>query len=297
MILSIGTVSLDTIETDSGKVVDSLGGSAVFFSVAASFYNSVSLVGVAGQDFPQNYIHYLQNLAINLEGLTIAKGKTFRWVGRNIDDVFETIEIQKNTLDGFSPVLSETHRKFSIVFLGNTEPEVQLKAIAQVENPNIVVFDTCNYYIENKKKLLEKIVRNADIVLLNKNELARYSKTQYLSFGVQLILSEKKVKFVIVKQGKKGVTIYTKQGVFFNIPAFQVNKVIDDTGAGDCFAGGFVGYLSNIKELTFDGIKNAAVHGSIMGSFAVENFGLEKFKTITYSDIYKRYKKLIKSVF
>lgn len=288
MILTVGSVSLDTVETPFGFKAEMLGGSAIFSCVAASFYDFVYLVGIVGHDFPKDHIDYLRSLSINLDGLTISHGKTFRWIGRNFDDCFETKTIQKNVLGSFNPRISKDQKKISTVFLANLDPLIQSNVLNQVEKPKLVIIDTCIYYITNSYGILREVIKKVDIVLMNVNEAKEYSNSKNHKKAAKTILEEG-ASVVVIKKGKEGAELFTKSGYFLSIPAYPVKKVIDNTGAGDSFAGGFVGFLSKVDKITVDSLKQAVFIGNVMGSFAVEDFGIEKFKTTSYGDIYQRY--------
>jgi sugar/nucleoside kinase (ribokinase family) len=290
MILVLGSVALDSVETPAGKVVEALGGAATYFSVAASLYCPVNLVGAVGKDFPQEYTDFLRSRPIDLDGLQILEGRTLRWAGRySLDlDVVETLDIQINVSGTFHPILSERYKASPLVFLANIDPLLQYEVVIQVNQAQLKVMDTARYWIANAREQLAQTISAVDIVLMNDAEVRQYSGNVELYDAARVILEQGPMA-VIIKQGNKGAILFARDGTHFSAPSYPVSSVIDPTGAGDSFAGGFMGYLATVSNITLAEIKKAIIHGSIMGSYAVENFGLEGLKTVTPADIAYRY--------
>ncbi|MDD5613659.1 MAG: PfkB family carbohydrate kinase [Candidatus Omnitrophica bacterium] len=289
-ILAIGSIALDTIKTPFGKVKNILGGSAVYFSVSASHFTSVKLVAVVGEDFPEKHILFLKNKNIDLNGLSIKKGKTFHWEGEyswNFSNP-KTITTDLNVFADFNPELSGDYRKSKYIFLANIDPEIQVKVLNQIKNPKLVACDTMNYWIENKRKKLINLLKRVDIFIINESE------SKELTYEANLIKAGKKIlrfgpKIIVIKKGEHGVLLFTKDHMF-TTPAYLLESVFDPTGAGDTFAGGFMGYLAKHKKIGQGTLRKAVIYGSIMATFAVEDFSLGKLGSISKSDIEKRIK-------
>jgi len=294
-ILVVGSVALDSIQTPFEKVRDALGGSATYFSVAARLYDSVNLVAVVGTDMPEGHIDFLRQRQVNLDGLQVADGKTFRWAGRYGYDMntAETLDTQLNVFADFHPVLPEHYKDAEYVFLANIDPTLQLEVLSQIRRPKLTVLDTMNYWINYSKDMLSKVISAVDIVLLNEAEARQYANTFSLIRAAKKILSQGP-KALVVKKGEYGATVYGNGGdptrSFFFVPAYPLEKIKDPTGAGDSFAGGFLGYLARQGEITQDNIRRAVVHGSVVASFTVEGLGVECLKTLTMEEIQHRYR-------
>ncbi|MBN2120793.1 MAG: bifunctional hydroxymethylpyrimidine kinase/phosphomethylpyrimidine kinase [Candidatus Omnitrophica bacterium] len=288
-VLVVGSVALDTIKTPLADVRDVLGGSASYFSVSASFFSPVSLVAVVGSDFPQKYIRLFKKRGIDIRGLeTVKGGRTFRWQGRygwDFNDA-KTIATHLNVFASFDPGIIKEHRLSKFVFLANIDPELQQKVLAQVKNPRLVVSDTMNYWIEQKPKSLKKLLKKIDIFLLNDLEARQLTgRTNLLKAAGDLLkLGPKRV---IVKKGEHGALLFSKNSLFC-MPAFLLENVYDPTGAGDTFAGGFVGYLAKAKSLNERTLRRAMVYASTMATFAVEDFSLKRLLSIRRGDIERR---------
>jgi sugar/nucleoside kinase (ribokinase family) len=288
-VLIAGSVALDCLKTPFGKRKNILGGSAVHAGVAASFYSPVALVGVVGRDFPKKYIDFLESRHIDLSGLKISHGKTFHWDGFYEYDMREahTIRTELNVLSGFNPVLSEDHKKCKFVFLANLDPDIQLKILSQMKSPTLKVADTMNYWIKNKPASLKKVIKNVDVMLLNDTEARQFMREPNLiraSYGI-LGLG---VKYVIIKKGEHGALLFSKN-IHFSAPSYPQNNLIDPTGAGDSFAGGFVGYLAKSGSVNESNIKKAIIVGSVMASFNVEDFSLDRMRTLGHKKIISRF--------
>jgi len=282
-------MALDSIETPSGKVEEALGGSATYFSVAANLYHEVNLVGVVGEDFPQEHIDFLRSRGIGLAGLERASGRTFRWVGRYAYDLnmAETLQTQLNVFATFHPQLPPEYRNCDYVFLANIDPELQLEVLRQVRSPKLVALDSMNYWIRHKRDALTEALSAVDIVLMNQAEVRQYVGTLSLVRAAREILALGP-QALVVKRGEYGASLFTPGDCFFS-PAYPCEEVRDPTGAGDSFAGGFMGYLARAGELTEGAMRCAVVHGSIIASFTVEDFSLNRLKEITWEEIEGRY--------
>jgi sugar/nucleoside kinase (ribokinase family) len=289
-ILVVGSIALDSVKTPFGEETEALGGSATYFSICARNFNPVNLVAVVGEDFPSKYVELFKEKNIDIEGLEIEKGgETFRWVGeygQNLSDA-KTIATHLNVLATFDPKVPEKYKESEYVFLANSDPKIQLQVLKQMKNPKLVVCDTMNYYIENSREDLLKILKEVDVFVLNDIE------SRLLTGEVNLIKAAKKIsdmgpKTLVIKRGEYGAVLYTN-GSFFCLPAFLLETVFDPTGAGDTFAGGFVGYLSTCGQINEDNLKKAIVYGNIMATFTVENFSVKSLSAAKKEDIENRY--------
>lgn len=293
-ILVVGSVALDSVQTPFGRVKEALGGSATYFSIAASLYSPVNLVAVVGTDFPQEHIDFLKGRGVDLKGLQMAKGKTFRWSGRYDYDlgIAETLDTQLNVFASFHPQLPEEYRASKYVFLANIDPDLQLEVLEQVRNPGLVVLDTMNYWINYKKGALTEAMAAVDIVMINELEARQYANTFSLVRATRKILGLGP-RAVVVKKGEYGAAMFSAnedpRGAFFFIPAYPLEKISDPTGAGDSFAGGFIGYLAHKDDCSDECIKRAIVHGSVVASFAVEEFSIDRLCRLTREEIEGRY--------
>ena len=288
-LLVVGSMALDSIETPFGQVEEALGGSATYFAVAANLYHEVNLVGVVGEDFPQEHINFLRRRGIGLAGLEKASGRTFRWMGRYTYDLSmaETLETQLNVFAAFHPRLPPEYCGCDYVFLANIDPELQLAVLRQVRNPKLVALDSMNYWIEHKRDALTEALSAVDIVLMNEAEVRQYVGTFSLIRAARGILALGP-RALVVKRGEYGASLFTPGDCFFS-PAYPCEEVRDPTGAGDSFAGGFMGYLARIGEVTQEAMRCAVVHGSVIASFTVEDFSLNRLKEITSEEIERRY--------
>jgi len=289
-ILVVGSVALDTVRTPFGEVQEALGGSAVYFSLAASFFTQVKLVAVVGEDFPQEYIEFLKSRGIDLKGLKkIPGGKTFRWKGEysyNLNEA-KTIETQLNVFENFQPELPEDYKKSKYIFLANIDPGLQNKVLEQVKKPQLVVCDTMNYWIENKPEELEELLEKIDILVINEAETRQFSGEANLVKAAQKILSYG-LSALIVKRGEYGALYFTDNSIF-SAPGYPLEFVYDPTGAGDSFAGGFLGYLAKNGKVNERNIRQAIIFGSVLASFDVEDFSISRLKNLTYREIKKRF--------
>jgi sugar/nucleoside kinase (ribokinase family) len=289
-IVAVGTVAFDTIETPFGRGENVLGGSATYFSTSASFFTDVSLVAVVGEDFPDEHVQFLRSRDIDLQGLQKIPGKTFHWTGRYGYDLNEaqTLDTQLNVLLDFRPVLPEAYRQTEVLFLANIDPELQLQVLDQVASPKLVACDTMNFWISSKPEALKAVMRRVDIVIINEGEARMFTGEANLVKAARRILALG-CRRLVVKRGEYGVLMFTADGVFA-APAYPLEDVFDPTGAGDTFAGGFMGFLANTGDLSEDAIRQALVMGTVMASFNVEDFSLNRLKRLQYSEIEERYR-------
>lgn len=289
-ILAVGSVALDSVRTPFGSAKNALGGSATYFSASARFFLPVSLVAVVGEDFPKRYLERIQKLGIRTEGLRVESGKTFRWEGSYDYDLntAKTLKTELNVFQSFKPVISESQKKSRYVFLANIDPEIQSSVLGQIKNPRLSACDTMNYWIEHKKRSLEKLLKKVDIFLCNDSEARELSSEFNLIQASRRILSYGP-KLVVIKKGEHGVLCFSKDFIFL-APAYLLEKVFDPTGAGDTFAGGFIGYLCKADRLNEGTIRQAVVYGSVLASYNVESFSLDRVATLKFSDIQTRYR-------
>ena len=287
-LLVVGSIAYDTVETPFGKVEDSLGGSALYFSAAASLFGPVNVVGVVGSDFDASKISFLKKRGVNLDGLYMESGKTFRWGGRYYEDMNkrETLFTYLNVFERFQPRIPEEYRHSEYVFLANIDPELQLKVLEQIQKPKLVVLDTMNFWINGKRAQLQTVLKRSDIIVVNDEEAREMTGEFNLIKAIKRIV-EYGPKSVIVKKGEHGAVLY-QDGKFFFAPAFPLEKVVDPTGAGDSFAGGFMGYLAKTDKTDFATLKKAIIYGSTIASFNVEDFSFNRLKTLTMEEIEQR---------
>ncbi|HUF68681.1 MAG TPA: PfkB family carbohydrate kinase [Longimicrobiales bacterium] len=284
-LLVVGSVALDTIETPFGRVEDTLGGSATFFSAAASLLSPVQLVGVVGQDFPLDDLRFLEDRGVDFAGLEKRDGESFRWSGiYNFDlNSRETLETRLGVFADFQPLIPEVFRGARWIFLGNIDPELQYDVLEQVDSPELVVCDTMNYWIEGKRDALLRLMPRVDVLLVNDSE-ARELSGEYNLLKAARWIQDNGPQMVIVKKGEHGAILFTNGSIFF-APGFPLEEVFDPTGAGDAFAGGFLGYIARAGSASLDHLRRAVVYGSALGSFAVERFGVERLVDLTVAEI------------
>jgi sugar/nucleoside kinase (ribokinase family) len=290
-ILVVGSVALDSVETPFGKVEDVVGGTAIYFSAVASVYSPVKLVGVVGDDFPREQVEFLRERGVDLAGLqSVPGGRTFRWKGFYDFDLntAHTLDTQLNVFAGFAPELPEDYRRTPFVFLGNIHPQLQLDVLEQVEDPGLVVLDTMNYWITGEKELLTEVIRRVDIVVVNEAEARQYAGSNSLFVAAREILGLGP-RALIVKKGEYGCVLFTSSS-YFAVPGYPLEEVKDPTGAGDSFAGGFLGYLATREEVDDLAIRQAIVHGCVAGSFAVQDFSIGRMRRLTQAEIRERYR-------
>jgi sugar/nucleoside kinase (ribokinase family) len=289
-ILVVGSVAFDSVETPFGKVENVLGGSATYFSTSASFFTDVNLVAVVGEDFPQEHIDFLRSRNIDLKGLARQAGKTFHWQGRYGYDLNEaqTLATHLNVFETFQPQIPAEYGAADYLFLANIDPELQMKVLNQMRRPRLVACDTMNFWISSKPEALKKVIERVDIFIINEGEARQLSGEANLVKAARKLL-DLGVKTLVVKRGEYGVLMFNHASVFA-APAYPLEEVFDPTGAGDTFAGGFMGYLANTGDTSEEGIRQAIVFGSVMASFNVEDFSLNRLKSLDYPEIEARYR-------
>ena len=292
-ILVVGSVALDTIETPSGFRKDLLGGSATYFSISASFFSPVNLVAVVGRDFSLKYIDLFKKRKIDINGLEIKDGETFRWEAKYNTDLnnVKTISTKLNVFSDFKPNIPDNYILSDYVFLANIDPQLQEFVLEKIKKPKLIASDTMSHWIIEKKKALIKLLKKIDIFFLNETEARLLSEENNLYKAAKSILKFGP-KNVIIKKGENGALLFSTNSIF-SVPAFLLENVIDPTGAGDTFAGGVIGYLSNSKDKD---LKKAILYGTVLASFAVEDFSINRLINIKFSDIQKRlnaFKKII----
>ena len=288
-ILVVGSVALDSIETPFGKKEEILGGSATFFSISASFFDKVNIIATVGEDFPKKYLQLLRNRGIGTGGIAVNKGKTFRWEGRYEYDmnVAHTLATHLNVFQNFAPEIPHSLKNSNVLFLANIDPDLQDSVLRQVNRPKLIACDSMNHWITSKKRSLEKFLHKVDIFLLNDAEARQFSQEANLMKAAKAIVS-KGPRSVVIKKGEHGVIYYSRNDHFV-APAYPLENVYDPTGAGDTFAGGVIGYLSRCGRINDAIIRRSMVYGSIMASFAVEDFSVNRLLGIKMPDINKRY--------
>ncbi|HEX2722328.1 MAG TPA: PfkB family carbohydrate kinase [Gemmatimonadaceae bacterium] len=295
-VLVVGSVALDSVETPFGKADDVLGGSATFFSAAASLLTPVQLVGVAGSDYPVEKLEPLAARGVDLAGLEHAEGPSFRWRGRYHHDLnsAETLETHLGVFSRFSPKIPTQFRSAPFVFLGNIDPRLQLDVLKQVEKPKLVACDTMNFWIQSRRPDLIELLGHVDLVTLNDGEARQLTEKVNLVQAAKWIM-DAGPRHVIIKKGEHGAFMFSRDSMFF-APAFPLENVFDPTGAGDSFAGGFIGYLARTGDLSESNMRRAVMYGSAMGSFAVEKFSIERLMTLTRGEMDARIAELRKLV-
>ena len=287
-VLVVGSVALDSVETPFGKAEDVLGGSGTYFSSSASHFAPVQLVGVVGNDYPVHQLEPLRARGVDLAGVETADGSSFRWRGRYRHDLnsAETLETHLGVFSHFAPKIPDAFRRSPFVFLANIDPRLQLQVLDQVESPKLVAFDTMNFWIESRRPDLMELLKRVDLITLNDGEARQLTEHANLVHAARWIL-DKGPRHVIIKKGEHGAFMFTRESVFF-APAYPLESVFDPTGAGDSFAGGFIGYLASTGDLSERGMRRAVVVGSAMGSFAVEKFSNQRLLEISRDDIERR---------
>ena len=287
-VLVVGSVALDSVETPFGKADDVLGGSATFFSASASHLTKVSVVGVVGSDYPIEKLDPLKKRGVDFSGLERAEGTSFRWRGRYRHDLnsAETLETHLGVFSHFSPKIPEKLNSSPSPFLANIDPRLQLDVLQQVKKPKLVACDTMNFWIQSRRADILALLEHVDLVTLNDSEARQLTEKANLVQAAQWIMA-RGPRHVIIKKGEHGAFMFTEKSIFF-APAFPLENVFDPTGAGDSFAGGFFGYLAATGDLSEANMRRAVIYGSVMGSFAVEKFSIERLMTVTRAEINQR---------
>jgi sugar/nucleoside kinase (ribokinase family) len=284
----VGSVALDSVETPFGRAERVLGGSATYFASAASHFAPVQLVGVVGDDYPMEQLAPLAEHGVDLAGLERAAGESFHWRGRYRHDLnsAETLETRLGVFSHFRPKIPPAFRRAPFVFLANIDPRLQLEVLGQVEAPRLVACDTMNFWIESRRPDLVRLLGRVDLITLNDGEARQLTERANLVHAARWIL-EQGPRYVIIKKGEHGAFMFTRQSIFF-APAFPLETVFDPTGAGDAFAGGFMGHLARTEDVSDANLRRAVVVGSAMGSFAVERFSNQRLLDVTPAEIDQR---------
>lgn len=290
-LLIVGTVAFDAIETPFGKTDKILGGAGTYIGLSASFFKlDQAIVSVVGEDFPQEYIDLLTDRGINIDGLEVVKGgKTFFWRGRYHNDLNsrDTLDTQLNVLADFKPVVPQDYKNADVVLLGNLHPMVQISVLDQMEEkPKLVVLDTMNFWMDCALPELKEVIKRVDVITINDEE-ARQLSGEYSLVKAAAKIREMGPEYVVIKKGEHGALLFHDKQVFF-APALPLEEVFDPTGAGDTFAGGFAGYITQSENISFENMKNAIIYGSNMASFCVEKFGTERMTALTKEEVLQR---------
>src|SRR5262245_61764314 len=289
-ILVVGSVAFDSLKTPFGEADEILGGSATYFSIAASYFAPVRVVAVVGSDFPDKHLEVFRKHQVDTTGLAQVQGKTFRWKGEYGYDLNEakTLDTQLNVFETFNPVIPESYRSSEYVFLGNIDPELQLSVLQQIKRPRVVACDSMNFWIKGKLAAVKRTIRHVDILIINDAE------TRMLADDANLVRAASKVremgpKTLIVKRGEYGVLMFNERSIF-GAPAFPLEDVFDPTGAGDSFAGGFMGALAHAGDLNERVFRRCIIFGSVMASFDVEQFCLNRRTNLTRAEVCERFR-------
>ena len=287
-VLVVGSVALDSVETPFGKAENVIGGSGTFFAASASLLSPVQLVGVVGDDYPMEQLEPLRRRGVDMAGLEQVSGESFRWRGRYRHDLnsAETLETRLGVFSHFSPKIPSQFKNAPFVFLANIDPRLQLDVLQQVERPKLVACDTMNFWIESRRPDIVALIKHVDLITLNDGEARQLTDCANLVKAARWIMA-RGPKIVIIKKGEHGAFMF-KDGSIFFAPAYPLEDVFDPTGAGDSFAGGFMGYLAQTGDLSDENLRRAVVVGSAMGSFAVEKFSVQRLLEITRGDIVSR---------
>ena len=292
-VLVVGSMAFDSIETPRGRADRILGGSAAYFALAAAFFAPVRIVGVVGEDFPEEHLTALSRSGVDLEGLQRAQGKTFFWHGRYHEDlnVRDTLEVQLNVLEDFVPHIPEAYADTEYVFLGNIHPAAQLEVLAQLRQPRLVACDTMDHWIHESPGELKRVLERVDAVVINDSEARMLSGHHNIVRAARAIL-KMGPRTVLIKRGEYGVFQFADASTFV-VPAYPLEEVHDPTGAGDSFAGGFMGFLAAGGAAGDEGLRRAIVHGNVTASFTVEDFGPRRLIALDRSEIDERYRRFV----
>jgi len=292
-VLVVGSMAFDSIETPRGRADRILGGSAAYFALAAAFFSPVRIVGVVGEDFPEEHLTALSRSGVDLEGLQRARGKTFFWHGRYHEDlnVRDTLEVQLNVLQDFVPRIPAAYADTEYVFLGNIHPAAQLEVLEQLRRPRLVACDTMDHWINESPGELKKVLERVDAVVINDSEARMLSGHHNIVRAARAIL-KMGPRTVLIKRGEYGVFQFADASTFV-VPAYPLEEVHDPTGAGDSFAGGFMGFLAADGAAGDDGLRRAIVHGNVTASFTVEDFGPRRLIALDRNEIDERYRRFV----
>ncbi len=287
-LLIVGTVAFDTVETPWGKAERVLGGSGTYAGFAASFFSTPRLVGVVGEDFPAQYLDLLVGRGVDIEGVQRVSGKSFFWAGRYEEDINirTTLATELNVLETFEPVLPESYRDSRFVFLANIDPELQLSVLDQCDDVEFSIIDTMNFWIDGNRAALDRVLERVDAVLLNDEEARMLCGTPNLLKAARMVL-EGNPKLVLIKKGEHGVMMVTEESVFM-FPGYPLEHVCDPTGAGDSFAGGFIGYLAKTGRTDDETLRQAVVAGTTTASYCCEDFSVDRYGKLTLDELANR---------
>lgn len=297
-ILVVGSLAYDSISTPSGSVKRALGGSANYFSLAASIFSPVRVVGVVGEDYDAKDVELLKSRSVDLAGMTKVPGKTFHWEGKYEGDLNEavTLKTELNVFESFNPVLPEHYKNSKFVFLANISPDLQLKVLEQVQKPLFVGMDTMNFWISSRLNDLKAVLKKVDVVLINEHEATMLTGADN-AIAAAPLLCEMGPRALVIKRGEYGFVLYTRDEGYFILPAFPISKVTDPTGAGDTFAGGFFGFLANLNRVpTAADLRLACIKGTLLASFTIQDFSVAALAKVKREDINLRlgqYQKVI----
>lgn len=292
-ILVIGSVALDTVTTPFGTIQEGLGGSATHFSASASYFTPVHLVAVVGDDFPQTHIDFLKSKGVNTQGLQKVSGKTFRWVGHydyNLNNA-QTLKTELNVFEKFIPQIPKGASECDYLFLANIDPDLQYQVLEQMGSRKLIACDTMNFWIEGKRDSLLRTIRHVHLLTINEGEARLLAKESNLLKAARSI-QKMGPKTIVIKQGEYGALLFHEDQIF-SAPGLPLEDIKDPTGAGDSFAGGFMGYLSKTGNLSFEGFKQAVICGSVMASFNVEAFSCDRLRSLQREEIQKRYQNFV----
>lgn len=298
-LLTVGTVAFDDIQTPRGHAEKIVGGAATYISLSASYFtDSVNLVSVIGDDFPQDMLDYMKSRGVNLDGLQVKEGeKSFFWAGRYHDNMNQrdTLDTQLNVLADFDPILPDSYKDSAYVMLGNLTPDVQMRVIEQMnKRPKLIVMDTMNFWMDIAMERLKVVIAKIDVLVINDEE-ARQLSGEYSLVNCAKAIHKMGPKYLVIKKGEHGALLFEGDNIFF-APALPLAEVFDPTGAGDTFAGGFIGYIASTDDISFENMKRAVIYGSAMASFCVEKFGTERMKGLTKQDVIDRVERFVELV-
>jgi sugar/nucleoside kinase (ribokinase family) len=295
-LLVVGSMAYDSVETPFDKRDNALGGSAMFFSTAASYFSPVNLVAVVGTDFDQSDIDFLREKNVDLSGLTVEEGETFRWGGKYLDNMIdrETLFTKLGVFEHFKPALPDSYQQSDYIFLANIQPDLQYNVMQQVKKPRFVAMDTMNFWITGTPDDLKKTLSVVDALVINDSEVRLLSGVDNIFAGARII-QDMGPKTLIIKKGEHGSILIHKDS-YFACPALPIENLFDPTGAGDTFAGGFMGYLSHVDEINSTNLRRAIVMGTVMASFCVESFSADRLKSLTNDDIKNRAQQLMQLI-
>mgnify|MGYP001298782978 CR=1 FL=1 len=296
-ILAVGSLAFDTISTPAGKAEKVLGGSLNYFSISASFFTGLQLVGVVGEDFPADHLKFLSSRGIDIKGVAVVPGQTFHWTGEYGKDLNEaiTLSTQLNVFEHFNPQLPEAYRNAEYVFLGNIAPELQLSVLDQVRKPKLIAMDSMNFWITGRRDALTKVLPRIDLLTINEGEAKLLAEESNVVVAAEKIL-KMGPKCVVIKRGEYGAFLFFGNEIF-SAPAVPIRRVVDPTGAGDTFAGGLMGYLaSKGAGLEKAALRQAVLHGSVMASFTVEDFSFRRLSRLEKPEITQRLDQLLATI-